>query len=79
MTVELSNLQYPLRQKDYPELLKYKSTLDCSQLFPIDRIKLKSEGKDRGLLTETDFNEALQLIKNAETIEPKIKKRYNLL
>lgn len=79
LTDELSNLQYPLRQKDYPSLLKYKSTLDCSQLFPIDRNRLKAEGKDRGLLTDLDFNDALKLIKNSETIEPKIKKRYNLI
>lgn len=79
LTDELSNLQYPLRQKDYPRLLKHKSTLDCSQLFPIDRNRLKAEGKDRGLLTEIDFNDVLVLIKNSETIEPKIKKRYNLI
>lgn len=77
-TPELSDLQYPLRQEDYPHLLKYKSTLDCSQPFPIDRTRLKSDGKDKGLLTESDFAVALELIKNSETIEPKTKKRYNL-
>lgn len=79
LTTELSDLQYPLLQKDYPHFLKYKSTLDCSQLFPIDRTRLKSDGKDKGLLSESDFVDALKLIKNSETIEPKIKKKYNLI
>ena len=79
LTTELSNLQYPLRQKDYPHFLKHKSTLDCSQPFPIDRTRLKLDGKDKGLLSESDFADALVLIKNSETIEPKIKKKYNLI
>ena len=79
LSPQLSDLQYTLRGKDYPELLKHKSTLDCSQLFPIDRPRLKRDGIDRGLLSESDFSDALILIKNTETIETKIKKKYNLI
>ena len=79
LSPQLADLQYPLKDKDYPGLLKHKSTLDCSQLFPIDRTRLKTDGKDKGLLSESDFSDALELIKNTETIEPKIKKKYNLI
>ena len=78
ITPELADLQYPLNKKDYPTLLDHKSFLDCSTLFPIERTRLKTEGKDRGILTKSDLEDAIETIKNSKTIEPKIKKKYNL-
>lgn len=79
ITDELANLQYPLFEKDYPKLLKHKSYLDCSYLLPIDRTRLKEEGKDKGTLTQRDLEDAIQAIKDSKTIEPKTKKIYNLI
>ena len=79
LTDELADLQYPLCAKDYPNFLKHKSYLDCSYLLPIDRTRLKNEGKDKGILTERDLQDAIQAIKESKTIEPKTKKKYNLM
>lgn len=79
ITDELADLQYPLLEKDYPKLLKHKSYLDCSYLLPIDRTRLKEEGKDKGTLTQRDLEDAIQAIKDSKTIEPKTKKKYNLM
>lgn len=35
----MKNYQYILLKDDYPELLKYDSYLDCSELFPINKKK----------------------------------------
>lgn len=79
ITDELADLQYPLCEKDYPNFLKHKSFLDCSYLLPIDRTRLKNEGKDKGMLTERDLQDVIQAIKESKTIEPKTKKKYNLM
>jgi hypothetical protein len=76
---KLADLQFPLYQKDYINLLEHRSYLDCSYLLPIDRPRLIAEGKDRGIITEKDFEIIYDLIKNAFTIEPKVKKHYNII
>jgi hypothetical protein len=78
LTVELADLQYPIRYKDYPHLLKYESYLDCSFLLPIERTRLISNGKDRGKLTDADLTDAILEIRNSKTISNKEKKRFNL-
>jgi len=79
ITNELADLQYPIRFKDYPDLLKYESYLDCSFLLPIERVRLISDGKDRGRLTDADLSDALVEIINSKTISPKLKKKFNLV
>ena len=79
LTKELAETQYPISQKDYKLFLDSNSTIDCSTIFPIDRVRLKTDGKNLGLINSTDLANVLKTMTETELIEPKIKRKYGLI
>ena len=79
LTKELAETQYPISQKDYNSFLDSNSTIDCSTIFLIDRVRIKRDGKNLGIINSTDLRNVLKTMAETELIEPKIKKRYGLI
>ena len=77
-TKELQDCQFPLRKKDY-DFLSYDSYLDCSELFELDKIKIKRTGTEEGELTQKDRVLVLEHLRDSEFISTKLKKRYNMI
>lgn len=77
-TDEMADHQYPINQEDYTGLLDHKSYVDCSQIFEIDRTRLKKFGIYKGMVTNSDFKDIVHIISNSELITPKEKKKFNL-
>ena len=68
--------QFPLYEKDYPDVLEYDSYLDCGNLFELNKIKLMKEGLEIGELTEKDFEIVIEIIEKSEVISQKEKKKF---
>ncbi|GAB6011774.1 hypothetical protein [Viscerimonas tarda] len=75
-TKELLNCQFPLKEKDYPNILEYDSFLDCSDLLEISKIKIKNIGAEIGKLTESDKNLVIDHVEKSEVLTPKQKRRF---
>lgn len=77
---EMMPYQYPMLQKDYPEILDYDSWLDCTDLFDLKRRKIIArKAMVRCRLTDNDHEKVLQLVRNSELIEEHDKKIFGLL
>ena len=76
-SAEYLTAQYELKQKDYPEFLKYNSYVDCGELFsiPIERLK---QGEFFGFLTETDREGIFNILETSDIFSTKEKKRYGI-
>ena len=68
--------QFPLFEKDYPDVLEYNSFLDCGNIFELSKIKLMKEGLEIGELTEKDFGIVIEIIEKSEVISQKDKKKF---
>lgn len=75
----MKNYQYILLKVDYPELLKYDSYLDCSELFPINKKKIIArKAKRRGALLEKDLNNVVKITKSSEFLSKEQKRKFGL-
>ena len=76
-SAEYLSAQYELKQRDYPEFLKYNSYVDCGELFsiPIDRLK---QGEFFGFLNETDRKGIFNILETSDIFSTKEKKRYGI-
>ena len=75
----MKNYQYILLKDDYPELLKYDSYLDCSELFPINKKKIIArKAKRRGALLEKDLNNVIKITKSSEFLSKEQKRKFGL-
>ena len=74
---EYLTAQYELKQKDYPEFLKYNSYVDCGELFsiPIERLK---QGEFYGFLTDADREGIFNILETSDIFSTKEKKRYGI-
>uniref|UniRef100_A0AB33JP17 Type II toxin-antitoxin system PemK/MazF family toxin n=1 Tax=Prevotella sp. GTC17262 TaxID=3236797 RepID=A0AB33JP17_9BACT len=71
--------QYPLLQKNYPELLEYDSYLDCTDLFNLKRKKIVArKANKRGTLTKEDYHNVRELACNSELLSDHEKKLFGL-
>mgnify|MGYP004509170363 CR=1 FL=1 len=70
-------VQYLLRQEDYPDFLKYDSFVDCGMLFSIPFGKLAS-GEYFGVLTKSDFDGIFDILETTDVLTTKEKKRYGI-
>ncbi|MBD8390375.1 hypothetical protein [Dysgonomonas sp. BGC7] len=75
-TKDLLDCQFPLKEKDYTQLLKYDSYLDCSELFEINKVKIKNIGVEIGSLTKRDNELVTEHIENSKVLTPKQKKKF---
>lgn len=78
-TYELLSCQYPLSMKDYPSIIKPEkdpSYLDLGHAREIERKRLLSEGEICGKLTETDYKNIFEWLRDSEQYSPKQKKRF---
>lgn len=81
-TQALRDLHLPLRSGEY-EFLGHDSYLDCSDIREKEYEAIKSTltGDPSvlyGKLTQADLDSALRIVGSAETIKPKLRKKYNL-
>ena len=76
-SAEYLTAQYELKQKDYPEFLKYNSYVDCGELFsiPIERLK---QGEFFGYLTDADRKAIFNILETSDIFSAKEKKRYGI-
>jgi len=72
----LIDYQFPLFVKDYPDILKYNSYLDCSDIFELDKVKIIKSGLEIGKLTEKDLQLVIETIVTSEVLSLKDKKKY---
>lgn len=82
-TPHLKMLQLPISAKSN-DFLDHDSFLDCSQIheyeYPFIKEQLLSEPKlILGKLNQQDFIKMLDLLQNAQTIAPKLLKKYGLI
>jgi hypothetical protein len=77
-TKELLDCQFPLKSKDY-NFLDHDSYLNCSKIFPLDKVKIRQEAKEIGSLNAGDLSLVIDHIKNSEVISMKEKKRYSIV
>jgi hypothetical protein len=82
-TAKLKALQHPLLLKNNP-FLDHNSFLDCSKIYEKDLQKVRDlfigdTGIYLGDISPGDLSAAKQIIKNAITIETKLKKRYSFV
>ena len=77
-TPELGACQFPLKQKDYPTNLKYKSWLDCSQLFRLEKNNMLKYAQYCGLLTEKDSSLLYSHLHESTMLSNKEKKEFGL-
>lgn len=76
---EIGACQYPLKKKDYVNILDYDCWLDCSQFFEIHRARILKEGENVGELTEQDRNLILQFLVETDVHSNKTKRWYGLI
>ena len=72
----LEDYQFPLYEKDYPEVLEHNSFLNCSDLFELNKIKIINEGFEIGQLTKKDLELVIHTIETSEVLSTKDKKKY---
>jgi hypothetical protein len=77
-TKELLDCQYPLTGSDY-DFLDHDSFLNCSKIFPLDKIKIRNKAKEVGELNSRDKALVIDHVKNSEVISMKEKKRYKIV
>ena len=77
-TPELGACQFPLEQKDYPEILDYKSWLDCSQLFRIEKNKMLRHAQFCGSITEQDSSLLFSYLHESTMLSNREKKEFGL-
>ena len=75
----LEDYQFPLHKKDYPDILKYNSFLDCCCLFELDKIKIVNKGFEIGKLIEKDLKMIIHTVKECEIISTKNKKKFGII
>ena len=78
-TYELLSCQYPLSRRDYPAIIqpeKDPSYLDLGHAREIERVRLETEGKWCGMLTESDYRNIMEWLRDSEQYSPKLKRRY---
>ena len=78
VTPELGACQFPLEQKDYPEILDYKSWLDCSQLFRIEKNKMLRHAQFCGSITEKDSSLLFSYLHESTMLSNREKKEFGL-
>jgi hypothetical protein len=78
-TEGLINCQYPIRQSDYPNILRINSFIDCSEIFEVRKDKIKQKGLEIGDLTWQDRDLVMGCLKETDVISPKEKKKYGIL
>ncbi len=77
---ELYYCQYPLLHRDYPAILDYDSSLDCSEIFELPKLKISSKGgKLKGCLTEEDLERVLDLLRETDVIKNSTKRRFGII
>lgn len=77
-TKELLDCQFPLKKNDYPNTLDYDSSLDCSDLFEISKIKIINKASEIGKLTDSDRDLVIDHIERSEVITPQQKRRFGI-
>ncbi|ELX67806.1 hypothetical protein HMPREF0662_00880 [Prevotella nigrescens F0103] len=71
--------QYPLLKKNYPELLKYDSFLDCTDLFDLKRKKIVARKASKsGALTKEDCDNIRKLVCDSELLSDHDKQKFGL-
>lgn len=78
-TPQLLSCQYPLRHKDYPEIIvaeKDPSYLDLGHVRELERSRLISDGVFKGTLIQSDFENIFTWLKHSDQYSPKQKHRY---
>ena len=77
-TPELGACQFPLEQKDYPEILDYKSWLDCSQLFRIEKNKMLRHAQFCGSIRYKDSYLLFSYLHESTMLSNREKKEFGL-
>jgi len=77
-TRELLDCQFPLKSSDY-DFLDHDSYLNCSKIFPLDKVKIRQEANEAGNLSSKDLPLVIDHIINSEVISMKEKKRYKIV
>lgn len=74
------NSQFPLRQADYPAILKIDpSYVNLGRIREMERERLDREAFYQGKLTDRDLELILTTLRESEVITPKEKKKYGIL
>lgn len=77
---EMMKYQYPMLQKNYPELLEYDSWLDCTDMFDLRRRKIVArKAKHISHLTCEDEINIKEIVFNSELITEKMKKKLGII
>lgn len=77
---KLFNCQYPLLRRNYPEILRYDSWLDCSDIFELSKTKIESKGGLlKGKMIKEDFDRVITFLKETDVIKNATKKRYGII
>lgn len=76
-------LQVPLKNDSQKTYLDHDSYADCSELYAWERPKIESKihnsrSRVLGRLSEEDWSQIKQTLRDASTITPKMKKRFGL-
>ena len=77
-TKELLDCQFPLKGDEY-DFLNHDSYLNCSKIFPLDKVKIRREAHEVGNLNDRDLSLVIDHIINSEVISMKEKKRYRIV
>ena len=78
-TFERLSCQYPLAHADYPSIIlpeKDPSYLDLGHVREIEKTRLLAEGEYRGSLTQSDYHNIFEWLRNSEQYSNKMKQRY---
>ncbi|MDE6335986.1 MAG: hypothetical protein K2J63_04890 [Muribaculaceae bacterium] len=78
-TYDRLSCQYPLTHRDYPTIIrkdKDPSFLDLGHPREIEKQRLVSEGRYIGKLTDSDYKNIFEWLRDSEQYSPKLKKRY---
>lgn len=77
---EMMKYQYPMLQKNYPEMLEYDSWLDCTDLFDLKKRKIVArKAKHISHLTGEDEINIKEIMLNSELITEKTKKKLGII
>ena len=75
---EFLRAQFLLKREDYPDFLRYDSTLDCGELFSIPIQKLVA-GQYYGSLKDSDKQAVWQILQSTTIHSSKQKNRYGIM
>jgi hypothetical protein len=80
LSPEMRDSQYPLLLRHYPNILRYDSWLDCSDIFELTKEKISErQGKLKGCLTDDDKERVLAFLKETDIFDNITKRRFGLL